>query len=199
MTNSTRAFQKAITLGASDNMRERQDPLIAGYKQDPKPATIIDSAKTSSKCVSAGTPIYGQVIVGDTGAEPINIGVHKAVGGRSDFPNPGEILSAAIAACLDSTIRIISNRMALHLRTLEVAVDAMVDVRGTLLVDPNVPVGFQTIQVNVKLETEEDVPEQMINAILKAAEHSCVVIQTLRSGPEISVSSQITNRQANAA
>jgi len=199
MTNSTGAFQKAIALGASDNMRERQDPLIAGYKQDPKPATIIDSAKTSSKFVPAGTPIYGQVIVGDTGAEPIDIGVHKAVGGRSDFPNPGEILSAAIAACLDSTIRIITNRVGLRLRTLEVAVDAIVDVRGTLLVDPNVPVGFQKISVSVKLETEEAVPDQMIDAVLKAAEHSCVVIQTLRSGPEISVSSEVVKSRSNAA
>ena len=199
MTHSTGAFQEAIALGASDNMRERQDPLIAGYKHDPKPATIIDSAKTTSECVTAATPVYGQVIIGDSGAAPVNVGVHKAVGGRSDFPNPGEILSAAIAACLDSTIRIISNRMGFRLRRLEVAVDAIVDVRGTLLVDPHVPVGFQKIDVGIQLETEEDVPEQMMTAILKAAEHSCVVIQTLRGAPEISVSSEMVNRQPNAA
>jgi len=199
MTTPTEQFQNAVALGASDNMRERQDPLMAHYKQDPKPATIIDSAATSSERVSAATPIYGQVIIGDSGAEPVNVGVHKAVGGRSDFPNPGEILSAAIAACLDSTIRIITNRMNVRLRKLEVTVDAVVDVRGTLLVDPTVPVGFQKILVDVSLEPEGNVPEQMMQAILKAAEHSCVVIQTLRGQPEISVTSKTGSNQASAA
>ena len=39
------------------------------------------------------------------------IGIHTAVGGNCDFPNPGELLSAALAGCLDTTVRIIANRL----------------------------------------------------------------------------------------
>ena len=199
MTQTAKSFREAFTFGATDVMRDRQDPLTTLYKQDPKEARIIDSARTSSATVPAIAPVYGQVVIGDSGADPVNVGVHKAVGGRSDFPNPGEILSAAIAACLDSTIRIITNRMNVRLSALEVAVDAKVDVRGTLLVEPKIPVGFQEIDVTVTLETESDVPEPMISAILKAAEHSCVVIQTLRGEPKIAVSQTVTARQNSAA
>lgn len=49
--------------------------------------------------------------------------------------------------------------MAEHLRVtltkLEVDVMAQVDVRGTLLVEKSVPVGFQAMQCHVKLETAE--------------------------------------------
>jgi hypothetical protein len=37
-------------------------------------------------------------------------GTHTAVGGESDYPVPGELLCAAVASCLDSTIRTIANR-----------------------------------------------------------------------------------------
>jgi uncharacterized OsmC-like protein len=53
------------------------------------------------------------------------------------------MLCAALAACLDSTIRIIADHLDVTLSSLEVGVTAEVDVRGTLLMDRKVPGGFQ--------------------------------------------------------
>ncbi len=47
---------------------------------------------------------------------------------------------------MDSTAHIIADRLGITLTLLEVEVTAEVDVRGTLLVDRNVPVDFQTMR-----------------------------------------------------
>jgi len=49
---------------------------------------------------------------------------------------------AALATCLDSTIRSIANHLGRALASLEGAVSADGDVRGMLVVDRTVPVGF---------------------------------------------------------
>lgn len=68
------------------------------------------------------------------------------------------------------------------LQSLEVSVRAEVDVRGTLLVDRNVPVGFQKIRCQVHLEPGANVPPEKMKMLQAAVEHSCVVLQTLRNG-----------------
>lgn len=67
-------------------------------------------------------------------------------------------------------------------------VTADVDVRGTLLVDKAVPVGFQSMQCHVDAQAAEDTDPKLVQRLLAAAEHSCVVMQTLRSGVPIETS-----------
>jgi uncharacterized OsmC-like protein len=115
------------------------------------------------------------------------VGIHTAVGGECDYPNPGDILCGAIAACLDSTIRVVANRVGVRLKELSVEVNGMVDVRGTLRVDRKVPVGFQKFEIDVSIKAAGLVPKMILNKIVKGAESSCVVLQTLRNPPEISL------------
>ena len=74
-----------------------------------------------------------------------------------------------------------------------------VDVRGTLRVDDTIPVGFQAIEIEVDLQPIMQLAEVTLRAILNAAEHSCVVIQTLRNPPVISVAASSQTRNRNAA
>ncbi len=187
MQNAKNTFEEAIDQQPVVNMGERQEALRKLYLEDPGKARIKDGARTSSFHVPASSALYTEVTPHNAGA-PYEVGVHTAVGGESDFPVPGDILSAAIASCLDSCIRIIANRLGVKLKSLEVVVEAEVDVHGTLRIDDNVPVGFQNIEINVNLETEHVVQEALLDALLAAAEHSCVIIQTLRTAPTISVS-----------
>ena len=122
----------------------------------------------------------------------ITTGLHKAVGGESDFPNPGEIFAAAIASCLDSSTRMIANRLGIPLEHLSVSVDAKVDVRGTLMVDREVPVGFQLIEINVEMTGGAGVSEDQLLLLLKAAKRSCVLIQTLLRPPSMRLSHDFT-------
>jgi len=175
-------------------MRDRQSPLMKRYRSAPQDALIIDSARTSSELATPLHPFYSSVTFGDGVPTRQAIGVHRAVGGESDFPNPGELLSAAIAGCLDCTTRIIANRLGIHLTHLEINVDAKVDVRGTLQVDRDVAVGFQSIDIDVKISAGSGVSKSQLDMLIKGAEASCVVLQTLRNPPLINLS---TNSSSN--
>jgi uncharacterized OsmC-like protein len=79
----------------------------------------------------------------------------------------------------------IADRLGITLTWLEVDVTADVDVRGTLLVDRTVPVGFQAMRCDVDLRAADGTDAKLLSRLLTAAEHSCVVLQTLRSGVPI--------------
>ena len=148
---------------------------------------MLDHAHTSDAEIIPSHPIHAHVVCGE--AIPVNvpISVHKAVGGESDFPCPGEILAAALASCLDTAIRMIANLMGIDLARLEVQVSFGADVRGTLMMGKNVPVGFQSARLKVDLKTKCDLPDAQLNALLDAAERSCVILQTLRAPPTVEI------------
>lgn len=198
MTNDNDDFFAAVRNAASQSMNARQAPLTALYAEDGRAAHITDCARTSSDRVPASAPLHGEVFAAAGNKSSYPVGVHRAVGGDSDFPTPGDILCAAAAACLDSCIRIITNKVGIELKSLAVDVTGEIDVRGTLCVDQMVPVGFQKINVNVALEPKTAVPPEHIDAILKAAEHSCVILQTLRNSPSVSIS-RINKANSEAA
>lgn len=186
LSNTLDQTDLAVVQPAVD-MAARQRPLQASYKTDPAGAWITDRATTRSNRISPAQPLYGEVTMEGGCPTDLAFGVHTAVGGESDYPVPGELLCAAVASCFDSTIRIIANRLHVELLSLQVTVEAHVDVRGTLLVDRTVPVGFQKIDTVVRIDVASAVEPRKIDVLLKAAEHSCVVIQTLRNGTDISV------------
>ena len=169
------------------NMKERQDPLMAHYRQHPADAVIHDCAETASDRVPANDPLHTEVSFGHTNPARLKMGVHRAVGGECDLPNPGEMLSAAIASCLDTTIRIIANRFDLPLAHLSVQVDAVVDTRGTLMVSSEAPVGFQSLEIRVDIEPAIPVEEAKLDMLLNAAEACCVVLQTIKRAPAIAL------------
>jgi uncharacterized OsmC-like protein len=177
--------------GPSDQFQEpfdiaaRQAPLRELYAKDPSAAWIIDKGATASKTISPNQPLYGSLSVGEGHDTELTVGVHKAVGGKSDAANPGELLAAAVAACMDSATRMIANILGIQLTRLNVSVEAGLDVRGTLQIDLSVPAGFQEIEIFIDIAAEEGVTEAQLEMLLNAAERSCVLVQTLRRPPEV--------------
>jgi len=170
------------------SIHERQAPLRTRYDADPAKAWVTDSAKTSSVEIPAARPLYTHVTFGVGLPADQFIGVHKAVGGKSDFPCPGDIFAAAIASCLDSSTRMIANILGLRLERLEVSVKARADVRGALRMEGSVPVGFQHVDVSVCMKGAPGVTDDQLEMLLNAAEQSCVLLQTLKSPPSIQMS-----------
>jgi uncharacterized OsmC-like protein len=168
-------------------MKDRQQPLMDQYKLDSSDALVLDHAHTSSEWTDLDNPLATAVRF-DKSDQHTPIGVHHAVGGDSDMPTPGDILCGALAACLDSTIRIIANRFDLKLKKLNVEVVGKVDVRGTLRVDRKVPVAFQSFEVTVDVKARGFVPGKFLDRLIAGAEQSCIVMQTLSAGSEITVS-----------
>lgn len=168
---------RSITL-----MFDRQSPLAELYGRDPKQAWVTDAACTSSDHVPVQNPLHGHVTAG---GQDIPIALHKAVGGDGDGPVPGDILCAALATCFDSCIRVIANRLGIQLEKLAVTTTAEVDVRGTLCLNPEVPVGFQKMHVSVDLVAAANTDANLLQALLQTSEACCVVMQTLRSAPDV--------------
>ena len=63
------------------------------------------------------------------------------------------------------------------------------DFRGTLGVAKDAPVGFQRIRLHFDLET--DASEEQLSTLNRLTERYCVVYQTLRQSPEITVSRRL--------
>lgn len=169
------------------DVRARQDPLRERYEDHPEEAHITDRARTVDGVEV--DPFHGATEPGsqDYGVE-WEFAIHEAVGGFHDGPNPGDVLCAALACCLDSTIRMIARRLGVTLNSLEVDVAADVDVRGTLVVDREVPVGFQSMSCHVDVEAADGTDPTVLETLLEAAEYSCVNLQTLRSGVPVETS-----------
>jgi len=165
----------------------RQEPLRARYKEDARDARITDRARTTAGV--ATDPFHGSVVAGSKDYGIVwPFSIHSAVGGDHDGPNPGDLLCAALATCLDSTIRIIAARLRVTLVSLEVDVTGEVDVRGTLAVDRQVPVGFQKMRCRVAIQPALGTDPRTVERLLAAAEHSCVNLQTLRAGVAVETS-----------
>ncbi|MCW8902252.1 OsmC family protein [Sedimenticola sp.] len=160
-----------------------QAPLRKEYKIRPQSARVVDGAKASSPYTD--DPFHSIVEPMPGCGATLPVGVHHALGGPHDYPTPGDILCAALAACQDSTIRMVANLLGITLESLEVTVTADIDVRGTMLVDPDVPVEFQAMRCDVQLQVRKGTSPALIQRLTAVAERSCVVLQTLRNPPLI--------------
>ena len=184
---ATNAGQSPATPSHRGLVRNRHRPLYRLYRQNPEAAWITDGARTSEANATSTDPLHGELIIGTSRPLRAPLAMHSAVGGDHDGPNPGDYLAAALAGCFDRTMRMVANRLDLPLVSLAVAVNAEVDVRGTLCVDPSVPVGFQKMVVTVDVCLGDGIAPQALTMLLQATEHSCVVAQTLRGGVDIEV------------
>ncbi len=167
-------------------LRQRQSALRESYRLNPGLARVTDHASTGS--TGPQNPFHGEVRVGNGPAAPFGFSVHHAIGGPHDAPCPGDLLCAAIASCQESSLRMVATILQVTITELQVHVCGELDVRGTLGMDPSVPVGFQSFEVNVRLRVTPTTDPQRVTQLTRAAERSCVVIQTLRRGVPLTVS-----------
>lgn len=168
-------------------MNQRRSALIRTYRKEPELAMIQDGARTTQTRYAPSDPLHGEVEIGLGYGVKTPVGVHRGLGGLHDFPNPGDILCSALAACADSTIRQIAGQLDVEILALEVTVAGGIDLRGTLCVTQEVPVGFQHMRVSVRLELGPDTQPRMKDKLLAAAEHCCVVLRTLREGVPVTI------------
>jgi uncharacterized OsmC-like protein len=165
------------------NVQECQRPLRARYQTEPGAAWVIDSARTHS--TDPRDPFHFTVEPRQGSGLRWPVGVHSAVGGVYDAPCPGDMLCAALAACQESSIRMVANLLGVELVSLSVEVTGGVDVRGALGVDPQVPVGFQSLRCDVHVQAQEGIRPELLAKLRTAAERCCVVLQTLRQPPSM--------------
>lgn len=164
-------------------IQDAQAPLRSQYRETPVLAMVTDHARSCG--ADPSDPLHSIVEPMDGCGVSVPIGVHRALGGLHDAPTPGDLLCAALAACQDSAIRMVANRLGIEITALEVRVTAQVDVRGALGMEVDVPVGFQSMYCDVHLQVQDDTHPKLLAQLQLASQRCCVVGQTLRDPPAI--------------
>lgn len=164
-------------------VQDAQAPLRSQYKETPALAMVTDHARTCG--TDPADPFHSRVEPMDGCGVSVPVGVHRAVGGLHDAPTPGDMLCAALAACQDSAVRMVANRLGVEIIDLEVRVTAKVDVRGALGMEADVPVGFQSMTCDIDLKVKVGTPPKLLDSLRVAAQRCCVVQQTLHRPPPV--------------
>src|SRR6202008_3576205 len=109
---------------------------------------------------------------------------HRGVGGAGAGACSGDLLLGALAACAQITCQMVTAAMGIAAERIEVAVEGELDLRGTLGISKDVPVGFETIRLNFNIAAPNATPEQL-SALQEKTEQFCVVMQTLQPPPKL--------------
>lgn len=158
-------------------LREIQRPLKQSYRDDPGRALITLRAS----CGTGDTPTACSV---DIGRAVYEAQAHAGVGGAGTAACSGDLLLGALAACAQVTCQMVAAAMQIPVTDVRVTVEGDLDLRGTLGLAPDVPVGFERIQVNFDLEGPEATDEQL-ESLKEKTERYCVVLQTLTGGVHV--------------
>ena len=163
-----------------DQLRAVQAPLKERYRAEPEAGLITLKAEGR-----IGEHITCSI---QTGKALVEAGLHPATGGPGTFACSGDMLLEALAACAGVTMAAVATSLGVELRGGTVRAEGDLDFRGTLGVSKEAPVGFQHIRLAFELDT--DAPAEQVEKLRELTERYCVVYQTLRNSPPISVSSR---------
>jgi uncharacterized OsmC-like protein len=158
-----------------DELRAVQAPLKDRYRAEPDAARITLAA--------SGTLGEGVSCSVRTGQALAAAGLHPASGGDGSLLCSGDMLLEALVACAGVTLRAVATSLEIDVTGGEVRAEGDLDVRGTLGVEREAPVGFSAIRLSFELESEAD--EEQLATLEKLTERYCVVYQTLANGPSL--------------
>jgi uncharacterized OsmC-like protein len=159
-------------------LRATQAPIKDRYKSDPGAAMITLKAKGSIDQDGIACKV-------ETGRALAIAGLHPATGGSGLELCSGDMLLEALVACAGVTLKSVATAVEIPLKTGNVIAEGDLDFRGTLGVDKEAPVGFAEIRLRFDVDT--DAPQDKLDLLLKLTERYCVVYQTIKNGPKVSV------------
>src|SRR5262245_44862052 len=162
------------------DLRSIQKPLKEKYRSDPNSSRIVLKAQGAQ----TDTPIACSVEVGQ---RLIDAQAHRGVGGAGTAACSGDLLLGALAACAQLTCQLVAEAMGIHVEHIRVDVEGEMDLRGTLGISKEVPVGFQDIHARFDVSAPDASPEQLA-ALKEKTEQYCVVMRTLIQPPAIRTS-----------
>lgn len=167
----------------ADQLRSLQAPLKARYREEPEAALVTLRAQ--------GRIGEGIICRVETGKALVAAGLHPATGGDGLAACSGDMLLEALAACAGVTLCAVATAIGVELRGGTVTAEGDLDFRGTLGVSKEAPVGFRAIRLHFDLETPAEADQ--LATLIRLTERYCVVYQTLRQPPEITVSHSVAD------
>jgi uncharacterized OsmC-like protein len=159
------------------DVRTLQKPFKDRYRSDPATSRITLTAQGSQ----VDAPIACSV---DIGRAVYEAQAHAGVGGAGTAACSGDLLLGALAACAQITCQMVATAMGVPAERIEVTVTGELDLRGTLGISRDVPVGFETIRLHFDVDAPGATPDQL-RSLKEKTEQYCVVMQTLTKPPKL--------------
>ena len=165
----------------TEELRSLQAPLKERYKERPEAALITLKAE--------GRLGEGVTCSVATGKALVAAGLHPATGGTGQNACSGDMLLEALVACAGVTLNAVATAIGVDIRKGVVRAEGDLDFRGTLGVVKDAPVGFQRIRLSFDLDT--GATDDELNTLIRLTERYCVVYQSLRQPPDMTVSRRV--------
>jgi uncharacterized OsmC-like protein len=159
------------------DIKSVQKPLKEQYRSDPSSSRITLKARGGQ----TETPIACSVAIGRA---IHNAQAHAGVGGAGTGACSGDMLLGAMSACAQITCQMVAASMGIPVERIEVTAEGDLDLRGTLGISKEVPVGFENLRVRFDITAPNATPEQLA-ALREKTEQYCVVMQTLVHPPAL--------------
>ncbi|UTM47590.1 OsmC family protein [Glutamicibacter mysorens] len=164
-----------------DTLRSVQRPLKQLYREQPEAGSIVLEASGTLGEEGLSCSVH-------TGQALVDAGLHPSTGGDGTLACSGDMLLQALVACAGVTLAAVAINRSLSVSG-SVHASGVLDVRGTLGLDPDAAVGFSSIKLSFELQTEAS--EQEVAQLIEATEKYCVVLQTLKSPLDIEVAASV--------
>ena len=104
------------------------------------------------------------------------------------------MLLQALVACAGVTLTAVATALGVKLRGGHVTAEGDLDVRGTLGIEKDVPVGFKQIRLHIVLDADATPAERA--RLMELTERYCVVFQTLCRGSQMSMKIEPAGKSA---
>jgi uncharacterized OsmC-like protein len=166
----------------ANELRALQAPLKKQYREQPETGCTLARAEATLALDRVACRVRSRG--GETDA-----GLHPATGGDGKLACSADILLEALVARAGVTISAVATAMGVNLRGGRVIAEGHWDARGTLGVDRDVPVGLTDIALRFELDTDADAAT--VQRLVEMSERFCVIYQTLRTPPRLSVAHQV--------
>jgi uncharacterized OsmC-like protein len=128
----------------------------------------------------------------ETGRGLALAGIHPKCGGSGRELCSGDMLLEALIACAGVSMRAAAAMLDIPLRSVRVTAEGDVDLRGTLGVSADVPVGFKEIRLG--FEIDADTSQAGLDQLIELTDKYCVIFQTIQSRPKTTIAIRRLNR-----
>jgi len=159
------------------DLRSVQEPLKDAYRREPGRGRITLTARASGEDQHVACSV-------ELGRALYEAQAHAGVGGGGTGACSGDLLLGALAACAQITCQMVAASMGLAVNGINVTVEGDLDLRGTLGVDREAPVGFTAIRTSFAIDAPGASTDD-IASLRRKTERYCVVMQTLIAAPAV--------------
>jgi len=162
----------------AEDLRAIQAPLKQRYREDPASARV--PARAEGILDPDGVACTVRAWHGE-----VTAGLHPAGGGTGELACSADMLLEAVVACAGVTLRAVATAMGVTVHSGRITAEGVWDARGTLGVDRAAPIGLT--EITLRFDVDCDADAARLERMIQTTERYCVILQTLRAPPTISV------------